>query len=191
MPFGMQIDSSLNVNSLAQVAYSRSSPFHHVSPMMYSRSSPFHHVSLFSRVFLVLFGVFGVLVGLVVFLVLVSEYAEFQPLARMTCAHRTHGVSTRAKKNPVSESLEQSGTFRGSFPRCLLNAMVVIAFRCAIRPLTKLPQQREQLCTFRANSLTAKPTGGHLPSAQEKVRKCARALPAQANSRTLNFRNIY
>ena len=38
------------------------------------------------------------LVGLVFFLVLASEYAEFQPLAKMTCAHRTHGVSTRAKK---------------------------------------------------------------------------------------------
>ena len=36
-------------------------------------------------------------VGLL-FLFLVSEYAEFQPLAKMTCAHRTHGVSTRAKK---------------------------------------------------------------------------------------------
>ena len=29
----------------------------------------------------------------------VSEYAELQPLAKMTCAHRTHGVSTRAKKS--------------------------------------------------------------------------------------------
>ena len=34
----------------------------------------------------------------VAFLFRVSEYAEFQPLAKMTCAHRTHGVSIRAKK---------------------------------------------------------------------------------------------
>ena len=37
--------------------------------------------------------------------------------------------------------------------------VVLIAFRCAIRRLTRLPQQREQMRTFRANPITAKPTG--------------------------------
>ena len=40
----------------------------------------------------------GVLV-LVFLLVFVGvKFAKFQPLAKMTCAHRTHGVSIRAKK---------------------------------------------------------------------------------------------
>ena len=30
--------------------------------------------------------------------------------------------SQAALPNPVTESLEQSGTFRGGFPRCLFNA---------------------------------------------------------------------
>ena len=37
--------------------------------------------------------------------------------------------------------------------------MVVIAFRCSFRRLTKLPQLSEQVCTFQSRSLTAKPTG--------------------------------
>ena len=48
---------------------------------------------------------------------------------------------------------EELWPMAGSLP------MVVIALRCAIRRLTKLPQQREQARTFQANSLTAKPTG--------------------------------
>ena len=46
---------------------------------------------------LVLF-VWGFWLGCFGCLFCVFEFAEFLPLAKMTCAHRTHGVSTRAKK---------------------------------------------------------------------------------------------
>ena len=56
----------------------------------------------------------------------------------------------------VSRNCEKQEELRpmvGSMPT------VVIAFRCAIRRQTILPQQREQVRTLQANSLTAKPTG--------------------------------
>ena len=88
----------LECEFVAQVASSRWSPSHLVSPMMYREETP-----LFLRVscslVLLLFGGFGVWLVCCFSCFFFSDYAEFQPLGKMTCAHRTHGVSTRAKKS--------------------------------------------------------------------------------------------
>ena len=45
----------------------------------------------------------------------VFEFAEFLPLAKMTCAHRTHGVSTRAKKKRLVERFNVSALWHAAF----------------------------------------------------------------------------
>ena len=64
----------------------------------------------------VVVGPFG---GLVCFFLLCSgslfELAEFLPLAKMTCAHRTHGVSTRAKKKRLVERFNVSALWHAAF----------------------------------------------------------------------------
>ena len=88
----------------AQIASCRSSLVSQSVTMMYRAETLQVPSRGFLVGFLVFFVVLGVLFG-VCFLVLLSlfELAEFPLFAKMTCALRTHGVSTRAKKMQVFE----------------------------------------------------------------------------------------